>query len=127
MNVQHIRMKVTKCLPTGVISVEYCTNHTHTLEIAHLRIPEDTRVSIASKLQDGVNIDKVLDNICDNVSATLGREHLVNKQDIRNIQRQYNVDGIQKHTVDSQSVHAWVQELQCGEYMIRYFYIKFKV
>ena len=109
-------MKMTKCLANGTISVEYCTNHTHKLEIAHLRIPDNTRVSIASKLQEGVNIDKVLDNIRENVSATLGREHLVNKQDVRNIQKQFNVDGIQKHTTDSQSVHAWVQELQSGEY-----------
>ena len=65
-------MKVTKCLSNGTISVEYCTNHTHKVEIAHLRIPIDTRVSIASKLQEGVSIDKVLDDIRDNVFCYSG-------------------------------------------------------
>ena len=111
-------MKVIKCLKDGKIAVEYCTDHSHEIAIAHLRIPQDTRVSIAKKLQDGVNIDRVLDQVRDDVcgTLTLGRQHLVNKQDIRNIEKQFNVDGIQKHTADSQSVHAWVQELQSCEY-----------
>ena len=44
---------------------------------------------------------------------TLGRQHLINKQDVHNIGKQFNVDGI---TSDSDSVHAGVQELQSGDY-----------
>lgn len=47
---------------------------------------------------------------------TLGRQHLVNKQDVHNIENQFNVDRIGKHASDSESIHAWVQELQSGDY-----------
>ena len=61
-------------------------NHIHDIAIAHLRIPNDVRVSIASKLQNGVPVDTILDQV---LSHTLGREHLIN------IQTQFNIDGIQ--------------------------------
>lgn len=48
-------MKAITCSSTGKVSIEYCTNHNHENTIAHLRIPQDTRVSIAAKLQDGVS------------------------------------------------------------------------
>ena len=95
-------MKVTTSMISGKVSVEYCTNHNHEIAIAHLHIPQDTRVSIAAELQNGVNIDKVLDHVRENVSDTLGRQHLISKQDIRNIEKQFNVDGIKKHTSDSE-------------------------
>lgn len=49
-------MRAITCASSGKVSIEYCTNHNH--EIAYLCIPQDTRVSIAAKLQDGVNVDK---------------------------------------------------------------------
>lgn len=58
-------------------------------------------MSIASKLQNGVNVDSVLDKVRESVGDTLGREHLINNKDIHNIEKQFNVDGIKKHTSDS--------------------------
>ena len=69
-------------MPPVVVSIEYCTNHNHENAIAHLCIPQDTRVSIAAKLQDEVNIDKVLDYVRENAPDTLGRQYLINKQDV---------------------------------------------
>ena len=83
-------MKVIKYVNDGKISVEYCTNPGHEIAIAHLRIPRNTRVSIAKKLQDGVNIDRVLDQVRDDVCGTLDRQHLINKQDIHNSEKQFN-------------------------------------
>ena len=110
-------IKMTKCVTDGTVSIQYCTSHSHEVNIGHLRLPNDVRVSIATKLQDGIQSDKILDQIRDNVSPkTLGREHLISKQDIHNIEKQFCVDGVQKHLNDSQSVNAWVQELHCSEY-----------
>lgn len=109
-------MKCTKYVKTGVISVEYCTDHSHETLIRHLRITEDLRESIAVKLHSGIPIDKILDDMRDNVWHIQGREHLMSKQDIRNIGTQYCVDGVQRHTNDAVSVQAWVEELQNCEY-----------
>lgn len=110
-------IKMNKCVADGTVSIHYCTNHSHEVKIGHLRLPNDMRVSIATKLQVGIQTDKILDQIRDNVSlGTLGREHLISKQDIHNIEKQFCVDGVQKHPNDSQSVNAWVQELHCSEY-----------
>ena len=65
----------------------------------------------------GVTIDKILDDIRDNVFETgLQREHLTSKQDIINIKRQYNMEGIQRHQNDQTSVTAWVEEMESMEF-----------
>ena len=88
-------MKTTKCATDGTVSVDYCTTHAHDIAIGHLRITDDVRVSIATKLAHGVHIDNILDYVRDEVDKTLGREHLISKQDIHNIQKQFCVEGVQ--------------------------------
>ena len=109
-------IKCTKDVKTESVSIEYCTVHSHEPEIRHLRVTDDLRRSIAVKLQMGVPIDKILDDVRDNVWSTKGREHLINKQDIRNIGTQYCIDGVQRHTNDAVSVQAWIEELQKSDY-----------
>ena len=104
-------LKCTKDTDTEMVSVEYCTVHSHETQIGHLRLTNDLRASVATKLQMGVPLDIILDEVRNNVSCVLGREHLITKQDIRNIGTQYNVDGVQKHTNDALSVKVWVEEL----------------
>ena len=79
--------------------------------MAHLRISEDLRKNIASKLQEGVSEKKILDGIRNNIHDDISREHLVTLQDIQNICRQYNIDGIQHHSSDHQSVKIWIEEM----------------
>ena len=65
----------------------------------------------------GVTIDKILDDIRDNVFETgLQWEHLTSKQDIINIKRQYNIEGIQRHQNDQTSVTSWVEEMESMEF-----------
>ena len=94
-------MKVTKSVTKTTVHAEYCVNHAHEIAIAHLSIPQGTRLSIASKLQGGVPIDKVLDQVRSDLPDTLGRGHIVNKQDIRNIERQFGVEGKSFNPKDS--------------------------
>ena len=82
------------------------------VNLGHLRIPNDTRIKIASKLKQGVEIERILDDIRDNITCGISREHLVTRQDIRNIKVQYNIDGISRHKSDPISVAAWVEEMK---------------
>ena len=54
------------------MSVRYCLDHyNHDLQLAFLRIPEQTRMEIARKLQLGVTIKRVLDDIREHVRLVL--------------------------------------------------------
>lgn len=106
-------MTVRQDNSTGHVTVHYCSSHhCHEKEIAHLRIPEHVRLSVASKLQQGVAIERILDDIRDSVAGDFGREHLTNRQDVRNVLNQYNIRGIEKHANDHSSVSAWITELR---------------
>ena len=73
-------------------------------------------MEISSKLLQGISVDKILDSIRDSGTATIGRQHIINKQDISNIKRKLNIDGIQRHNNDHFSVCAWVQEVEELDY-----------
>ena len=106
-------MKVTKDQVTGSVDVHYCsTHHNHEVSLGHLRIPHETRMKIAAQLQQGVTIERIMDNIRDNTMEGITREHLVTKQDVHNVKNQYNIEGVMRHTNDLTSVCAWVEELR---------------
>ena len=108
-------MKVSEDTITGKVTVSYCKNHTgHDLEICHLRIPTVTKLWIASKLQIGVTVDIILDDVRDkvNVDGTIEREHLMSHQDIHNVQYHLNLESVEKHCNDHTSVSAWVAEMR---------------
>ena len=55
---------------------------------------EDTRMNIAAQLQQGITIQRIMDNIRGNTTSGITREHLVTKQDIHNIRNYYNIEGV---------------------------------
>ena len=61
-------------------------------------------------------MERVLDDIRDNVANELGREHLVTRQDLHNIRSQYNIDGMIRHKNDLISVLSWVTEMNTLEH-----------
>jgi len=103
---------------TDEIVVEYCSTHnSHDLNLCHLPVPEDIKHFIAAKLQDGVSLDRILDDVRNNsTSPGVGRQHLVTKQDINNIKRKLNLQCVQKNPNDLMSVFTWVQELKSLPY-----------
>ena len=110
----HIKEKVNE--ETGGVTVSYCSTHNHSKTLAHVQIPPRVRIDIAAKLQQGVGMQRVLDDIRDNVSYDLGREHLVTRQDLHNIKAQYNIDGMIRHKNDLISVLSWVTEMNTLEH-----------
>ncbi len=73
---------------SGEVSVEYCVFHTHDVRLGHLPLPESARKYVAAKLEKGVDISKILNNIRNEVCKSFGRKDLLDRQDILNIKRQ---------------------------------------
>ena len=94
---------------------EVCDFHNHEKQLGHLLLNESSRKIIAAKLSEGVSISSILDYIRDNVEEQMGRRELISRQDIHNIRRQYNIEGIELHANDAQSVSLWVKGIndQC--------------
>ena len=110
-------IKVSEHLVNKNVFVKFCSTHyNHDLQLAYLKMPEKTRLEIANKLHMGVDIQRILDDIRDTSEGGINREHLVNRQDVRNVRLQYNIEGISRHSNDLNSVKAWVNEMQSLEY-----------
>ena len=69
-------------------------------------------MKIAAQLQQGVTIERIMDNIRNNKMEVITREYLVTKQYVHNVKNQYNIEGVMRHTNDLTSVCAWVEELR---------------
>ena len=90
------------------MNVEYCGNHSgHQCKLAHLKIPQDVRSIVATKLQLGVDIGRILDDIREGISENdgVGREHLIDRQAVLNIRRKLNIGSVEKHS--NVYVHGW--------------------
>ena len=105
-------IKAVTNIETGLVNVEYYNSHNHEVSLGHLKLSQDTRQGIATQLQQGIPADKIMDIIRDSISNGITREHITNKQAIRNIQNQYNIQGISRHANDLLSVCAWVEEFK---------------
>ena len=70
------------------------------------------RNKIAAKLQQGVSKEKIPDDIRNNVGTEFLRDHIIDKQDVINIQHAYGLEEVQRHANDQTSVLSWIQEWQ---------------
>ena len=100
--------------------VEYCSTHTgYEIQLSHLPILNDVRLLIARKLQAGICVSQILDDVCNNClddNNGIGHEELFTRQDILDIGRKLNVHTIQRHSNDLLSVCSWVEEMKELEY-----------
>ena len=71
---------------------------------------------VAAKLQQGVAVDRILEDIRNSVERHLRPEHLMTRKDIQNIKVQFNINSAMKHKNDLLSVSSWVNEMQQLEY-----------
>ena len=110
-------MRASKNLVSGHVDVQYCsTHHNHDTRLGHLRLPEEDRLQIAAKIQQGVTMNRILDDIRDSITTEVAREHLVTRQDIHNIKAQYNIQSVMRHKNGLTSVCAWVEEMRSLDY-----------
>lgn len=100
----------------GCIKVTlYMTHYGHEHSLCHLRIPEAERLAIAGKLSQGIDIQRILDDIRDNLGKSCQRIHLLTRKDITNIETAYCLRGLQRHKDDATSIHLWVEEMKTLE------------
>ena len=93
------------------VSANLClTHYGHENELQHLNLPKGFRQQIAAKLKLGVNREKILDDIRDNVGEKFSREHMLDEQDLRNIAKQFGLSQVQRHDDDQTSVLSWIHE-----------------
>lgn len=98
---------------TNEIQAEVCSTHYgHSTNLEHLRLPEIVRLSVAAQLTQGVSLQKILDNVRDNVTGNWKRVHLLSRKDITNIEKSYHINSVSRHKDDAISVHCWVNEMK---------------
>ena len=97
----------------GSICAEVCSTHYgHSFILGHLRLPQSTRVEIASKLSQGISVGRILQDIRDSVTTSFTRTHLTTKKDISNIERAFGLRTVERHPDDATSTALWVQEME---------------
>jgi len=97
----------------GHITVEFRRTHVgHTLNMKFLHLSKEERDELACKIKSGVTFERILDDIRKSVTSTdsVNRFHAVDKRDLHNIKRDYDLDKDIVHTNDVFSTEIWVQE-----------------
>jgi hypothetical protein len=122
------RMYVT-CQSSGAVGVKYISSHTnHDLSLAQVKflpLPKDTKDSIAIKLSLGIPIDRIMDDIREDLGKRHTRHmfaneaqqrHFVTRRDVLNMSRKVNHLSRIRHENDAQSVEEIVAELKQESY-----------
>jgi len=96
---------------SGQVEVNIChTHYGHDTSLEHLRLSTTQREIIAAKLQQGVSRERILDDIREDFPCGFQRQHLIERQDIVNIEKAYGLRTFQRHENDQQSTLAWIEE-----------------
>ncbi|GFQ76802.1 c2H2-type domain-containing protein, partial [Trichonephila clavata] len=120
----NIRPEKKTYYSTENVVVQYFPKHTnHENQLDHLRLSESDRAAVAGRLKEGVSEKKILQDIREEITVDSGRKMLIEKKDIHNIKRDFNINGyIKRHEVDAVSVKLWTHEMKNnGENCIVFF------
>ncbi|KAL4092150.1 hypothetical protein QTP88_026703 [Uroleucon formosanum] len=97
----------------GYITIEFRRTHVgHALNMKFLHLSKEERDELAGKIKSGVIFEQILDDIQKSVTATecVNCFHAVDKRDLYNIKRDYDLDRDSVHANDAFSTEIWVQE-----------------
>ncbi|GFY59058.1 MULE domain-containing protein [Trichonephila inaurata madagascariensis] len=99
---------------TENVVVQYFPKHqNHEIQLEHLRLSESDRTAITGRLKGGVSEKIFLQDIREEITVDSGRKMLIEKKDIHNIKRYFNINGyVKRHEVDAVSVKLWAQEMK---------------
>ena len=94
------------------IVVDVCyTHHGHEKEIQHIWLSSDKRRQIATQINEGVSVDRILEDIREEtLEEDIKRHQIVVKKDLDNIKRSFGLSDFKKHENDQESVRAWIEE-----------------
>lgn len=115
----------------GSVYASYCKTHVgHEVELSHIPLSTHERQELAKKLASNLPLDTVLEDVQNSVSSTqpLKRKHLIKKGDLRNITKEFGLDGDITLSGETSNVDKWVQhELSSGKNFIFLYKQKGKV
>ncbi|XP_050065717.1 uncharacterized protein LOC126554715, partial [Aphis gossypii] len=108
-------LKVTISNSDKTVFTQFWKTHCgHVEEIGRIRLDHMTRTLIAGKLEEGVTLTHILDSIRESEmsSDALKRSCLLERQDLYNITRDFNINyATKRDTNDAVSVELWVTEM----------------
>ncbi|GFX98851.1 MULE domain-containing protein [Trichonephila clavipes] len=103
---------------TENVVVHYFPKHpNHETQLEHLRLSESDRTAIAGRLKEGVSKKEIFQDIREEITVDSGRKMLIEKKDIHNIKRDFNINGyVKRHEIDAQN---YAQRLEKWAYCYR--------
>ncbi|XP_064487533.1 uncharacterized protein LOC135399723 [Ornithodoros turicata] len=117
-------MTVTREGEAEAVKVRYQKCHTgHGVEPQHYGLSSNEKAEIAGKLAEGVSLQAILDSIRDSIAGPVTRLHLVNRRDLHNILKSFNITYSERtNQNDVLSVATWVDSMQPQDNSpVRYF------
>ncbi|KAK3856543.1 hypothetical protein Pcinc_037136 [Petrolisthes cinctipes] len=103
---------------TGRGSAEYCLEHTHPCEFAHLRLSDAMQRRVASHLTKGVKIEEILDDVRCNAQAS-DRDSYIVRKDVQNIKHRLNrldVNAEDRQSDNTNKITLLVQEMSSQKF-----------
>ena len=86
------RERGSECIEVQI----YGSHYGHKTALGHLRLQQSDKTAIAAQVAQGVNFQRILDNIRDNLGRDFKRIHLLTRKDITNIERTYVTVHVKK-------------------------------
>ena len=93
-------IKLTKYSEKEWVSETCETHYGHSMDLEHLGktwLPDGIKQEFAAKMQMGVTKEAILDQIRSESLLNFERRHVLNRQDLANIERSFGLDIIQRH------------------------------
>lgn len=100
----------------GTVDVLLCATHYgHDISSEHMRMTKREREEITELIQQGDHPDFVINAARAKASDSLGRMHMLNRKDIKNIERKLGIrypEYIKQRTINDLSTDRWILKLQ---------------
>lgn len=100
----------------GSIEIFLCATHYgHTMSSEYMRMTKREREEITELVQRGDHPDFVINAARAKATDSLGRMHMLNRKDIKNIERKLGIkhpDFIKQRTINNLSTDRWILRLQ---------------
>lgn len=100
----------------GSTEISLCATHYgHDISSEHMRMTKRERQEITELIQQGDHPDFVINAARAKASDSLGRMHMLNRKDIKNIERKLGIKNpgfIKQRTINDLSTDRWILKLQ---------------
>lgn len=100
----------------GSVEILLCATHYgHDISSEHMRMTKREREEITELVQQGDHPDFVINAARAKASDSLGRMHMLNRKDIKNIERKLGIrhpEFIKQRTINDLSTDRWILKLQ---------------